>query len=431
MSPLYEAGGEKAKGIRSMIEELPYVRFELEEKEFYDYQFLPVGIKKAKGGFHQAEAIAPFRDSFSLHELFVMSPFLSKEIICAFNNHNTVQNARHLLITRESSLEKLNPSDADRFQIYTLRDEIIDGESAISGDGQAFQKQDIHAKVYMTRKDSDSDLYLGSLNASHNAVSGNVEFMLRLRAKNRYLNLDKLTAALFGGEQDGNPFQEVSLRNAQTEQEDEIQNDLEEVIKRIDRSNPIAHIEADGEKTFKISICFGECDTKGLSVQIRPLLSEHPEPFQNIIVFSNLHLTDLSDFYVAAVSDGERTVKRVLVIPTEGMPENREKAVVSGVVSNEDCFYRYVAFLLGENAILSILDAEAATGAANGTLYRGDYHIPALYEKMLRTAAAAPEKFEGIEYLMRAISENGIIPDDFKRLYELFRRVVKLRGKSR
>ena len=47
---------------------------------------------------------------------------------------------------------------------------------------------------------------------------------------------------------------------------------------------------------------------------------------------------------------------------------------------------------------------------------------------MLRTAAATPEKFNGIEYLMKTVSEEGIIPDEFRKLYDTFRKAVKVRG---
>ena len=47
---------------------------------------------------------------------------------------------------------------------------------------------------------------------------------------------------------------------------------------------------------------------------------------------------------------------------------------------------------------------------------------------MLQTAAVNPEKFKGIEYLMRTISDDGIIPEDFKKLYETFKKAVKFNG---
>jgi hypothetical protein len=161
---------------------------------------------------------------------------------------------------------------------------------------------------------------------------------------------------------------------------------------------------------------------------MRPLLSRRSEDFGENVLFSRLTMTQLSEFYVLSVSDGEQMVERVLIIPTDGLPEDREKAVVSSVVSNRDCFYRYIAFLLGDDAILSVLEVNTAAGDANGTYSRQSYHVPALYEKMLQTAALAPEKFKGIEYLMKTISEDGIIPEDFKKLYETFKKAVRING---
>ena len=47
---------------------------------------------------------------------------------------------------------------------------------------------------------------------------------------------------------------------------------------------------------------------------------------------------------------------------------------------------------------------------------------------MLQTAATAPQKFKGIEYLMKTISEDGIIPDEFSKLYDTFKKAVKVNG---
>lgn len=425
-------GKEKAKHIRAMIRELEHVSFEPAEKEFYDFEFIPNGVKrKQDGGFYIFDQTPLFQDTF--HEILIMSPFLTGGILRDFNDRNIrslIKDDRYMLITRESSLGYLKPDDISRFQIYTMRDAVIDGETAISEDAQEIQKQDIHAKIYMVRKYGNTDLYVGSLNASHNGVYRNVEFMIRLMAKNRYLNMDKLTTALFGSEKDGsdNPFQEVTLENAIISEEDEKSKLLDSVVKAINRSNPSAVAEPEEEEFYSISLHFDACDTKGYAVDVRPLLSRRSESFGENMQFQRLSVTQLSEFYVVAVSDGERSIQRVLIIPTAGLPEDREKAVVSSVVSNRDCFYRYIAFLLGDDTILSILEANNAAGEAGGTMSRQAYHVPALYEKMLQTAAVNPEKFKGIEYLMKTISEDGIIPEDFKKLYETFKKAVRFNG---
>ena len=277
------------------------------------------------------------------------------------------------------------------------------------------------------RKHSDTDLYLGSLNATHNAMHGNVEFMIRLKSTNRYLNIDRLTASLFGSDKDGkdNPFEEVKLLDAAFDEGVDKSYAMDAAVKSINRSNPEATVqEING--LYSVAVCFGECDTKGFSVQVRPLLSRKTAEFAQSISFENLEMTQLSEFYVITVIDGEDSIDRVIVIPTTGLPEDREKAVVTSVVSNRECFYRYIAFLLGDDEIMSILESNEAEVGLGSASASAAYQIPALYEKMLRTAATAPEKFKGIEYLIKTISDDGIIPEDFKRLYDTFKKAVKL-----
>ena len=426
--PGSENGKSKSKLIRTMIKELPCVVFETSDKEFYDYQFIPNGIKRSGGGYYRFEETQLFTDTF--HEIMIMSPFLSGSVIKDFNDRNAqspIEGSRYMLITRETSLSKLKPEDVSNFSIYTLRDTVIDGETAISDESGNMQKQDIHAKMYMFLKNSTAKLYLGSLNASHNAVYGNVEFMLCLTSKRRYLNLDKLKESLFGSNADGsdNPFQEVALSSAIISEETDEANNLDAVIKEINRSGATAVAEAEDD-SYTITLTFEDCDTKGYHVTVRPLLSNRKENYHSIITFQGLSITQLSEFYAVAVSDSEKTVERVLIIPTKGLPQEREKAVVTSVVSDKDCFYRYIAFLLGDNSILTILETEAIGEKGQGTSVQRTYHIPALYEKMLKTAAIAPEKFKGIEFLMRTISRDGIIPDEFETLYKTFKKAVKL-----
>lgn len=424
-------GRAKAKLIRGLIKELLFVNFEPAEKEFYDYEFLPNGIRREDGSYYQITETPLFKDTF--HDVLIISPFLTGSILRGFNDRNNrslIENSRYFLITREMSLGKLKPEDVSRFRIFTMRDTVVDGETAISDSSTEVQKQDIHAKIYMTRKYSDANLYLGSLNASHNAVHGNIEFMLLLRSKNRYLNIDKLSVDLFGTEKDGsdNPFQEVTLQNAIIDEEDERKKVLDGIIKDINRSNPKASVTQESEETYSVSIHFGKVDLKGCQVTVRPLLIKKTEAFDSDIQFDGLALTQLSEFYSLSVSNDEFSTERVLIIPTTGLPEDREKAIVSSVVSDRDCFYRYIAFLLGDDSILGVLEGNVAEGESGVTQNRPVYRVPALYEKMLQTAANAPEKFKGIEYLMKTISEDGIIPDQFKALYETFKKAVKISG---
>jgi hypothetical protein len=239
--------------------------------------------------------------------------------------------------------------------------------------------------------------------------------------------MDKLTASLFGNDWNGpdNPFQETDLQHTLIAEEDDQENALDAIIKSINRSKPSA-VAIVQDEIWALNLHFDGCETNGFDVRLRPLLSNKTSALGSEVAFTGLTVLQLSEFYVVSVSNGNKSIDRVLIIPTEGFPENREKEVVTSIVSDKDCFYRYIAFLLGDNSILSMLESNALYAEANVGANRQPYNIPALYEKMLQTAASAPEKFRGIEYLMRTISEDGIIPEDFRKLYDTFKKAVKL-----
>lgn len=427
-----DAGKEKAKRIKSIAKELQYVQFDTGSKEFYDYDFIPTGVKKQSGGYHSItdyplfQDIGSLGDADGLHEIFIMTPFLSKDVIRYFNDRNQyIKNTESILITRAMSLERLKPEDCSNFSVYVMKDDVIDGEMAISENEQKYQKQDIHAKVYMLRKNSDSELYLGSLNASHNAVYGNIEFMIRLKSKNRYLNIGKLKDSIFGkNECDiSNPFQQVTVNDI--EPEEDHNNLLDGIIKSINRLNPSAVIKQN-EEFYDVLVHFGKFDCP-YKVIVSPLLSNKTEELSEDMRFSKLTVTQLSEFYVISVDDRQRTVQRVIMIPTEGMPGDREKEIVSSVVNDKACFYRYIAFLLEGNFVLSALESDDSGEEAGRTTHKKkNAQIPALYEKMLQTAATAPERFKEIDYLIKAVSNDSVIPEYFEELYNTFRKAVKL-----
>ena len=422
--PETDYAAEKQKKMKSVIRELKNVEFSLDSKEFTDFDFIPFGIGSQYGS-DQKPLYTLLEDSF--HEAFIMSPFLSSGVIKNFNERSKwMEHAEYVLITRASELGKLKPSDCSNFEIYTMKDAVVDGEGLISEETSDIQKQDIHAKIYMLRKGSDSSLYLGSLNASHNALHGNVEFMIKLHSKNRYLNLTKMKESLFGTDEAESPFQLAQFNNKQIDEVEEKANLLDGVIKDINRKTLGAVIKENGER-FDVSVSFEPINSE-YEISVSPLLSKKTATLAETVVFTDLELTQLSEFYKISVSDGNQTVSRVIMIPTENMPDDREKAVVSSVVNDKKCFYRYIAFLLGDNLVVSALESmdmnESESSASQN--HNKPIQLPALYEKMLHTAATNPERFKEIEYLIKSISSDGVIPEGFEQLYNTFKKAVKL-----
>ena len=264
--------------------------------------------------------------------LVVMSPFLSESVIADFNlTDRALSDCKRTLVTRRSELGKLKASDVDNFTIYALKDEIIDGEEEISDELADKKKQDIHAKIYLRRKYSDVDLYLGSMNASYSAINKNVEMMLWLGTKNMYLNGDKFLEDIFCGPVGDakNPFEQVTVADAVLETESDNRNLLEQKIKDLCRVKRQAVISEDNENAgkYKIEVEFSGIESDS-EVTVSPFNSKQEQTLSEHIEFSELEILQLSEFYEITARSGDDTIRRIIMIPTSGFPDDRESAAV-------------------------------------------------------------------------------------------------------
>lgn len=409
----YTTDSTKAKKMKEIADELKYIHFTLDSSTFDNFEFFVNGINE-KFSINNSPLF-----SDELEKLLIISPFLSNSVISDFNNRKT-ENSRALLFTRLSSLSKLKADDCDNFDIFTLKDEIIDGESIVSEDSQETSKQDIHAKMFFVENKNYSELYLGSLNASYNALFGNIEFMIKLKSDN--YSLKQITKDLFNGEMGdvNDPFQLVDINKIVPEETESKKLDL--IIKYISRLNSKAKIISYNDY-FNIELEFENinqdylCD---LSILIRPLLSENESNFSKYIIFKGLSKLELSEFFVITVHDEDNKVSRVIKIKSEGMPSDRNKEVISSIIKDEKSFLEYIAFLLSDDYILSAIENKTSDKSFNNI----NTALPELYEKMLKAACYDPKKFNEIEFLISSLSDDNIIPKGFEELYNTFLKVI-------
>ena len=402
----------KTDKIKEIMNELENVEFKLDSDVFEGFDFILNGV-----GDEYAIQNHQLFNSNSLENLLIMSPFLSKDVIIDFNNRKN-PNSKAILITRLNSLSPLKDEKLDNFEFYALKDEVIDGESLLSE--ESFQKQDIHAKMYAVEKRSYVDLYLGSLNASHNALFGNVEFMIKLWAKKRRFNIKKILKEIFNDGKD-NPFQLVNMDTIKSDPKDDDANDLNLIVKDIVRLNSSAKVISKND-SYDLEVNFDK-DYNGHDIEIKPLLSNKKAEFCQKIIFENLDKVQLSEFFVITVTEDNDVVRRVIKIPIDNMPEDRQKDVVSNVINDKTAFIRYVAFLLGDEYILSsIEDDDGDIDGGNNNNF--NVQLPELYEKMLKAAIYAPEKFKELEFLIKTLSGDNVVPKGFEELHNTFRQVI-------
>jgi len=403
----------KKKALVNFSTDILNVNFQLDSKVFTDFSFCPVGIP----GYSNAQS-GLFK---TYNEMLMVSPFLSNNIISELNSLALTSKLPNTLITRKTELAKLSPDAVSKYNLFVMKDVVIDGEENLSeGDNDDKQSQDIHAKLYLKTKYSDSELFIGSLNATNSAVNGNIEFMLALSGKRRNLNVEAMKQDIFGVDDKNNPFEKVELKDqAETTTEDTENLDL--IIKAICRLKSSANVFVVSDK-YSVELSFTGYNTEN-NVFISPLLKPNLE--QNLapaIKFDSLDLLQLSEFYIIRVEGKETSIRRVIKISTENMPDNRESMIANGIIKDKRDFIQYITFILGNDYLLSMLEN---TSQANSFMFDQKVPVPALYEKMLKAAAHSPAKLDEITQIMELISDESKIPDGFIELHDLFMKVVK------
>lgn len=421
---------QKYQFIKELSAELDGVSFSLEDRKFGEnFTIMPLGIGSEGYDLKQDPLYYqfPWKAEYSFHELVVFSPFLSSSVIEYWNNpEHTLTGTTRTLITRRSELLKLTADQASRFRIYVLKDDIVDGEYNISDEATEKQKQDIHAKIYIRRKYHDVDLYIGSMNASYAAIHENVEMMIRIGTRWKYYDGQSFLKEIFCGDEDSptNPFEEVYVpADKQEIPEDEVKV-LEQTIKEVCRVGMQAEVIPAGEKYNVLIHMDRELENAAAEILLAPLQRANFLPIAKEMIFLELDVLQLTDFFQVKVKRGSAEVTRIIMVPTIGLPEERESAVVNSVIKDKRSFVEYIAFILGDDYLLSLL--EGSILGKSGFFGNQADRMPALYEKMLRTALEEPARLKEIEYVLKMVQDKEIIPDEFRTLYDTFKSTLGL-----
>lgn len=411
---------EKRRILNSLIQDLPYVLFSVDDKRFLDFEIIPLGI-----GQDNIDDDPLMWDSF--HDLLVFSPFISSGVMCSFDARKMLKDTRRHLITRTSELYKI-AGKLDTFRVYTMKDTVVEGEEIVSDEEtEKIQPQDIHAKMYLMTKGSRSSLYLGSMNASENGLHRNVEMLLRLSGYRYYLNMDAIESDLFGPDEKENPFEEIDLAGVdaiapETEEKDA----LERVLKGICRLKSKAEVIRDGDK-YNVTVSFISPRGGFPNAEIAPARTVRSQQLAEEVSFEGLSALELTELYRITVKGETENISRMILIPTE-MPSDRDDMVVRSILKDKRAFVDYLAFILGDDYVLSALEIETSAASDRDVDRRSvEDGLPAIYEKMLKTAYTEPERLKEIRLVMDRISDTEVIPDEFVRMYETFAKTLKLK----
>ena len=401
------------KVANEMISSLAGVSFFC-ESPFDRFDIFPIGIDR------DAKPVDIFKVSEPFDDLVVISPFLSPGLIKELNGGDDGTKERErILISRAEALGKLEPTDADKFRKYMLREVTTESN----------ERQDLHAKVYLRRRGSQTELWIGSANATESGTSRNVEMMVCLYCYNRHLNADKLMNDICGGDPNGktSPLEEVfdvGEYRVEVSDEEAARRAAEDTIREICRLKMVGMVVADGER-YRMSLNVPS-DREFPGVTTYPINAPGNRMElrgDGVVNFREpMELEDLSSLFVFSVEYVGGKVERVVKVPVEGIPDARNDAILNKIVKDRPALLRYLAMLLSPNPALTLrqLD-EAGVFLADGDGQLSSARLmPGLYEEMLIAAAESPERIREVGNLLGKIRSDDEVLSRYSKMYDCF-----------
>lgn len=397
------ADGPKRKMIERLVASIKKVKkFDLSDSPFDDYTFIPMGIKE-----HTTDGKELLEYMHQSREAVIISPFIDEHALAGFSDLND-----KTLITREMSLTQGIVDCIGQENIYITNQQMLDNEESNS--------VDLHAKVFYTRdRENRQYMYLGSTNATRNGFERNVEFLMGLRFAPYQCSYTKFRENFINDERDCKFEPMIGLPKESEDKANEIQKTL--ILRRQIASIQEASVLVNENGKYDVTISY--CGNGSTDATLYPLLySEKVTKLAATVIFTDIELEKLSEFYVIMIGDSRQLIK----IKTTGIPEHRDEAICRRIM-NKDQFMDCICFLLADSKKTYVAEKLVNEDLISG---RGTDNAseriktPALYEELLRTAYERPDIFEDMDTFVSSLPKD-IVPDDFRVIYNDIKNALK------
>ena len=362
----------------------------------------------------------------------VISPFLTADALTWLSKLTDEFSA---VISRPDELKQLTPvvlKEVDQW--YTL------DEAAETEDGEEAEQRDtigLHAKVYVLEKGWRTHLYLGSANATAAALlqRSNTEILVELIG--RTSRIGGVGSLLEEGGLGPLLSKYVQTDEAAQPDDDEIRarKTLETARDRLAEARLKVVCQA-CEDAWELALMSPEkLPMDGISqVRAWPItVSEDRAADSSGLArgepaglgrYATESVTGLIAFDLVAEAK-KISLRMVLNLPVDGLPENRDEAIFRLVLNNREGFLRYILLLLGEYAG-DVLETRSLFNDGRGTsswteAFVGE--IPIL-EELTRAFSRNPKKLKDVEAVIRRLMRDettaSIVPPQFIELWNVF-----------
>lgn len=396
------------------LEDIKRVHFDVPNK--MEMSFHPLGLKRSEVPFYAS----------AYDKQCIVSPFLRRK----FEKDQLAK--ENILISSSYELHKMDDESKKRFkEILVINDALFDFKTNENDSVKDLNDvgSDLHAKMYFLEKGKNTELFLGSANATDAAFNQNVEFLVRLKGKTEQIGIDQFLNSDedFGFRTILKEYEKGNLTEKELNQED-----FDEQVFKVKKAlfaSALRYEFTEDNNNFHITLKFSPSPdwqkllkTQDFTVKVN-LLSNPIKALDltEETVFSGLSLGDLTSLFCFSVSIAgfeQPPVTFTQKIDGTEFPKKRSDHVIRSSIDSMDKFIRFLYFILhgGEvtvEALSDLLDKSSQKGQGNSYL-----QIP-LFEEILKSLARTPDKLIYIDKVIEGLkdAEVKVIPDSFLELW--------------
>lgn len=360
----------------------------------------------------------------------IVAPFVKEDFLERF----TKKGRRDYLVSRESTIEQLGkPPLAHLGRVCVIRPEAdpepaaIDGAADPGAGGQPAEVESpelrgLHAKLFVMNDAYRAKIWTGSANATIQAFTRNVEFLVRLEGTNRLHSPEALTAsegpAVGFGKllMDYTPPDEPKAPDPK----EEATFALDAVARELGGIKYEARAETLDKDRWRLTLSAhsplpkSAAQTKlrvrpvslGAGAAVEPKSTKSGFEAQWVVSFAGL-----TEFFAIDLESGSgpdaAQVAFLVTAPLTGAPADRLERILASEIKNRSALLRLLLLLLGnlDAAFGDLVDI--VSGEPTGGMW-GQVNVlgsEALLEPLMRTLARDPNRLDDIERLVTELSK--------------------------
>jgi hypothetical protein len=370
----------------------------------------------------------------------VISPFCSDTALGMLVDQTTRPDA---LISRTETLAELSTKTTERFERCLALDEAAeteDGEDLDDATGR--DTTGLHAKIYVFERGWNTHIVLGSANATHAALEAatNVEVLAELVGRrSRIGGIDKLLGA--EGLGDVIVDYQVPEHGDTVDPEHQAAEAALEAARDALVSAPLTIQCTQTAETgeWRLELVGSIDDLQGVAFARAWPITVPDSHAVDLATLPSTARLPLGQFATASITGlmaielraqvYDLRIRFVLNLPIDGLPAERDSAVLQTVIRNRDGFLRYLLLLLGD--LGAAAPPRDGDGKGGSWAFGGSEGMP-LLEELVRAYSREPERLVEVSRVVRRLTEGEddqqIVPEAFLETWAVFEQAMENRN---